>query len=71
MSGRPNITSMETPRKRETMERKGSPNPMEEENFPDNPTRRAAEKHMEEPTNTPGSNPQPGKKPDPVDIDDA
>jgi hypothetical protein len=28
---------------------------MDEENFPDNPTRRSADKHMAEPDNTPGS----------------
>lgn len=36
--------------------------PMREENFPDNPTRRAADKHMMEPTNAPGSNPDVAKR---------
>lgn len=37
---------------------KRAENPMDEENFPDSPTRRAADKHMAEPTNTPGSHPE-------------
>ena len=33
------------------------PNPMDEENFPDNPARRAADREMAEPTNVPGAMP--------------
>lgn len=40
-----------------------TPNPMDEENFPDNPTRRSADKHMAEPRNIPGSaDPLPRKR---------
>lgn len=45
--------------------RAGSPNPMDEENFPtNNPTRRAVERDMKEPSNVRGpSDPTPHKKP--------
>lgn len=33
----------------------GSPSPIDEENFPDNPTRQSADRHMREATNVPGS----------------
>lgn len=48
-------------------------NPMEEENFPvNNPTRRAADKHMDEPSNIrPPTKPTPSRmRPSPVEGDE-
>lgn len=55
------------PEKKQKSEGSG---PMDEENFPtNNPTRRAADKHMDEPSNVRGpTNPTPSRvKPSPVE----